>query len=228
MGSMGSLAARTILGFGTLLLALSVALFWPAGTLDYWQAWVYLVVFGGSAAAITLYLWNRDLALLERRVRGGPTAEHERSQQLIQLGASVAFAGLYVVAGFDRRFGWSNVPIIASLLADVVVALGFLIIFFVFRENTYTAATIEVAADQAVISTGPYGVVRHPMYAGALLMLLATPIALGSWWALLMFMPLCTVIVWRLSDEERFLSANLPGYSQYLARVRRRLIPAVW
>jgi protein-S-isoprenylcysteine O-methyltransferase Ste14 len=225
---MGSLAARTILGFVALLLALGCALFLPAGTVDYWQAWVYLLVFGGSAAAITLYLWNRDLALLQRRVSGGPTAERERSQQVIQLVASVAFVGLYVVAGFDRRFGWSDVPIVVSLAADVVVLLGFLIIFFVFRENTYTSATIEVAADQAVISSGPYSVVRHPMYAAALLMLLATPVALGSWWALLMFVPLCAVIVWRLKDEERFLSANLPGYGEYRAQVRRRLIPGVW
>ena len=105
------------------------------------------------------------------------------------------------MAGFDRRFGWSDVPIVVSVAADVVVALGFLVIFFVFRENTYTSATIEVAADQAVISSGPYSVVRHPMYAAALLMLLATPVALGSWWALLMFVPLCAVIVWRLKDD---------------------------
>jgi len=225
---MASLAVRTVLGFAALLVALGVALFWPAGTFEFWQAWVYLAVFGGSAAAITVYLWNRDLALLERRVSGGPTAEHERSQQLIQVVASVAFVGLYVVAGFDRRYGWSNVPTGVSLAADVLVAVGFLIVFFVFRENTYTSATIEVAADQAVISTGPYGVVRHPMYAGALLMLLTTPPALGSWWALLMFVPLCAVIVWRLSDEERFLSANLAGYGDYCGRVRRRLIPGIW
>jgi protein-S-isoprenylcysteine O-methyltransferase Ste14 len=225
---MGSLAARTILGFAGLLLALGAALFLPAGTFEYWQAWVYLLVFGGSVVAITLYLWNHDLALLQRRVSGGPTAERERSQQLIQLVASVAFVGLYVVAAFDRRSGWSNVPVVVSLAADVVVALGFLIIFFVFRENTYTSATIEVAADQAVIASGPYGVVRHPMYAGALLMLLVTPAALGSWWALPMFIPLCAVIVWRLADEERFLAANLPGYGDYRARVRQRLIPRVW
>jgi protein-S-isoprenylcysteine O-methyltransferase Ste14 len=112
--------------------------------------------------------------------------------------------------------------------ADVVVALGFLVIFFVFRENTYTSATIEVAADQVIISSGPYSVVRHPMYAGALLMLLSTPVALGSWWAILMFIPLCAVIVRRLSDEERFLSANLPGYGEYRARVQQRLIPRAW
>jgi protein-S-isoprenylcysteine O-methyltransferase Ste14 len=225
---MGSLAARTILGFAALLLALGVALFLPAGTFDYWQAWVYLAVFGGSAAAITLYLWRRDQALLERRVSGGATAERERIQQVIQLAASIAFVGLYVVAGLDRRFGWSHIAVGFSLAADVVVALGFLIVFFVFRENTYTSATIEVVADQAVISSGPYGLVRHPMYAGALLMLLATPVALGSWWALLMFIPLCAVIVWRLSEEERFLSANLRGYADYRTRVRQRLIPGIW
>jgi protein-S-isoprenylcysteine O-methyltransferase Ste14 len=228
MESMASLVARTVLGFGALLVALGAALFLPAGTFDYWQAWVYLLVFGGSAAAITVYLGRHDPALLQRRVSGGPTAEHERRQQLIQVIASVAFVGLYVVAGLDRRFGWSHIPAVVSLAADVVVAFGFLIVFFVFRENTYTSATIEVAADQVVISSGPYAVVRHPMYSGALLLLLATPLALGSWWALLMFMPLCAVIVWRLTDEERFLVARLSGYAEYRGRVRSRLIPGVW
>jgi protein-S-isoprenylcysteine O-methyltransferase Ste14 len=222
------MAARSIAGLLFLLLVLGVALFAPAGTLGYWQAWLYLAVFGASAGAITLHLWNHDPQLLERRLRAGPTGEQRPIQRLIQSVASVAFLAIYVVAAFDNRFGWSHVPGVVSVVAEVFVAIGFAIVFLVFRENTYTAATIEVASGQSVISTGPYGVVRHPMYAGALLLLAATPIALGSWWGLLLFAPICLVIVWRLLDEERFLTTDLPGYAEYCANVRWRLVPAVW
>lgn len=225
---MRTVATRTILGFTQLLIALGVALFAPAWTFDFWQAWVYLLVFFTSAALITLYLWRSDPQLLQRRLKAGPAAEREKSQQLVQLVAAVAFVGLFVLSSLDRRFGWSTVPSLVSIAADLLVALGFLIVFFVFRENTYAAATIEVAADQAVVSSGPYAVVRHPMYAGALLMLLATPVALGSWWGMTMFIPMVVVIVWRLIDEETFLSSSLKGYAEYRARVRHRMIPGIW
>jgi len=222
------LAAGTILGFAQVLIALGVGLFAPAWTFDFWQAWVYILVFTASAALITLYLWNRDPRLLQRRLNAGPTAEHEKSQRLIQLVAALAFIGLFVVSSLDRRFSWSHVPTSITIAADIVVALGFLIVFVVFRENTYTAATIEVMAEQVVVSSGPYALVRHPMYAGALLMLLATPIALGSWWGLVMCIPMFLAIVWRLIDEEKFLSSNLSGYAEYRTIVIYRLIPLIW
>jgi protein-S-isoprenylcysteine O-methyltransferase Ste14 len=223
-----SLALRTILGFVALLLVVGAALFVPAATLNYWQGWLYVVTFFGAAAAISLYLWRADPKLLERRVQGGPLAEREASQRLIQSVAGLAFIALLVVPSVDHRFGWSNVPWPLSILADVVVVVGFWIVFVVFRVNTFTAATIGVAAEQRVIETGPYGLVRHPMYAGAMLLLLATPVALGSWWDLLACVPMLAVIIWRLQDEERFLLEHLPGYMQYRARVRFRLVPGVW
>ena len=139
-----------------------------------------------------------------------------------------AFVGVIVVPAIDHRLAWSSIPLYGVIAGNVSVATGFFIVFLVFRENTFSAATIEMAADQTVIATGPYAVVRHPMYAGALIMLFGTPLALGSSWGLLMFIPMTLVIVWRLLDEEKFLSKNLAGYSNYTRSVRYRLLPFVW
>lgn len=181
-------------------------------------------MFAASAALITLDLWKRDPKLLERRVKAGPGPEKEEAQRVIQLAASVAFAGILVLPSIDHRFAWSSVPLPIVIAGDALVAIGFVVVFRVFRENTFTAATIEVAADQIVTSTGPYAVVRHPMYTGALVMLVGTPLALGSWWGLLMFIPMTLVVVWRLLDEEKFLSKNLPGYSNY--KTKRKVSPS--
>jgi protein-S-isoprenylcysteine O-methyltransferase Ste14 len=223
-----NLARKSIIGFTQLVVALGLALFVSAGTLEYAQAWVYLLIFVGSAGLISVYLWRKDPALLERRVSAGPTAERETSQKIIQSIAAIAFVATLVVPGLDRRFGWSRVPIPVSIVGDVLEAVGFFVVFLVFRENSFASAAIEVAAEQKLIATGPYAVVRHPMYSGALLMLFGTPIALGSWWGLLVCIPMAMTIVWRLIDEEAYLSKNLPGYPEYRRQVRYRLIPLVW
>ena len=225
---MGSLIWRAFGGLLFLLVVLSVALFLPAGMLAYWQAWVFLAVFGLSVLAITLYLLRQDPQLLERRTSAGPVAEKEPRQKLIQSLASLAFVALFVICAVDHRLGWSAVPLAVVVLGDVLVALGLLAVFLVFKENTFTSATIEVGAEQRVISTGPYALVRHPMYAGALVMLLGVPLALGSWWGLLVVVAMALVIVWRLLDEEKYLAKNLPGYPEYQLQVRYRLLPPVW
>jgi protein-S-isoprenylcysteine O-methyltransferase Ste14 len=222
------LSTRAWRGLAQLVVVLMLCLFLPAWSLRFWQAWVYLALFVGSCVAITRYLMRHDVRLLERRLAAGPRAEKESRQQVIQLVASVAFLGMFVAPGFDHRFGWSTVPLTLVLLGDLLVVSGFWIVFRTFRENSYTSATIETAEGQQVVSTGPYAVVRHPMYAGALLMLLGTPLALGSLWALAGFAAMVVVIVWRLMDEERVLSRDLPGYAAYLSRVRYRLVPFVW
>jgi protein-S-isoprenylcysteine O-methyltransferase Ste14 len=173
-------------------------------------------------------LVTRDRALFERRMSGGPLAETRTSQRIIMSVASLGFCALLVVPGLDHRFGWSSVPAFVSIVADVLAAVGFLIILLVFRENTFTSSTIEVAQDHRVISTGPYAIVRHPMYSGALLYLVAMPVALGSWWALLVFIPLTPVLVWRIFDEERLLQRDLAGYTEYARQVRYRMVPNVW
>lgn len=207
---------------------LGLALFAPAWTLDYPRAWIYLAIFTLASALITIYLAKHDPALLERRIRAGPRAESAPLQQAIQGVAALAFIGIFLLASVDHRFLWSRVPLAVALAGELAVVLGFLIVFTVFRENTYTAATIEIAPDQTVVSSGPYAIVRHPMYAGALILIAGTPIALGSWWALIFALPLTSAIVVRLLDEETYLSAHLPKYLRYCAEVRYRLLPGVW
>jgi protein-S-isoprenylcysteine O-methyltransferase Ste14 len=225
---MNPLHRKAFRGLAILFLVTAALLFGAAGTLDYWQAWLYLVVYFAASIAITLDLVQRDPALLARRMSGGPFAEKEPAQRIIMLLTSLGFIALAIVPALDRRFGWSHVPVPAVLAGEAIMLLGWFGIFLVFRENSFASATIESAADQRVISTGPYAVVRHPMYAAALLMLLGISPALGSWWGLPVMIAIVPALVWRLTDEERFLVQNLPGYPEYRETVRYRLLPWVW
>jgi protein-S-isoprenylcysteine O-methyltransferase Ste14 len=225
---MKDLNQKAIAGLLRFLTILALLLFLPAGTPDYWQAWIFLAVFFVSVLLITLYLMKKDSKLLERRMNAGPGAEKERSQKIIQSLATIGFIAVIVFPAVDHRFGWSSVPLPVAIAGDALVALGLLIIFFVFKENTFTSSVIEVDPEQRVIATGPYALVRHPMYVGALVMLLGVPLALGSWWGLFTVIPITLVIVWRLVDEERFLVKNLSRYSEYQNKVRYRLVPFIW
>jgi protein-S-isoprenylcysteine O-methyltransferase Ste14 len=225
---MKSLNKKAFAGLLQLTVILSLCLFLPVWTIKFWQAWVFLHVFSLSALFITLYLMKKDPKLLERRVKAGPVAEKEKNQQVIQILATVAFLTIVIFPSVDHRFGWSSVPVFAVIIGDILVALGFYLVFLVFRENTFTSAIIEVAEGQTIISTGPYAVMRHPMYFGALILLIGMPIALGSWWGLLTIIPITAVLVFRLLDEEVFLLKNLPGYSIYQQKVKYRLVPFIW
>jgi protein-S-isoprenylcysteine O-methyltransferase Ste14 len=223
-----TLNVKAWLGLIVLALVMAALLFMSAGTLRYWQAWVYLAVFFGASVLHTLYLTKYDPALLHRRLKGGPTAEKERAQQIIMLCTSIGFIALLVVPGLDHRFDWSLVPLPVVIAGNALIAVGYYIIFLVFKENTFSSATIEIAPDHKVISTGPYAWVRHPMYAGGLLYLLGMPLALGSYWGLLALIATMPFLLWRLFDEERFLVTNLSEYSQYMRRVQWRLVPWVF
>ena len=225
---MEKLIGRTILGFVFLMLVLAMALFIPAGGITFWQAWAYLSVFAGCTILITLYLIKNDRELLAGRVKAGPVAEPKRSQQILQSLASLFFIGLFIIPGLDFRFHWSNISAILSLIADGFVVIGFFMVFLVFKENSYTRGTIEVTSGQKVITTGPYHLVRHPMYAGAMLLIIFTPFALGSWVAVPFAIPLILVIIARLLEEEKILVADLGGYKEYQQKVRYRLIPFIW
>jgi protein-S-isoprenylcysteine O-methyltransferase Ste14 len=225
---MNDLNKKAFSGLLGVLLVMGALLFIPAWTLAYWQAWAFLAVFGGSSLAITLYLMKKDPQLLERRMRGGPVAEKEMSQKIIQTLTAIMFIAMLVVPALDHRFGWSEVPLYVAMAGDVFVTVGFLIIFLVYKENTFASATIEIAPDQKVISTGLYALVRHPMYMGGLLLLVGMSLSLGSWWGLCIFLIFIPALAWRTLDEERFLATNLPGYSEYLDKVRYRLVPGVW
>ena len=225
---MKNLNLKAFAGLFALFLVMAAALFASAWTLNYWQAWVFLAVFFGSSFLITVYLMLKDPKLLERRVTAGPTNEKETSQKIIQFFAQFAFLLVLIFPVLDHRFQWSVAPPYISVCGDILVALGFFIVFLVFKENTFTSALVEVAPEQKVITTGPYALVRHPMYTGALILLLGTPLALGSLWGVATIIPITLVIVWRLLDEEKFLSKNLSGYEGYKNKVKSHLIPFVW
>jgi protein-S-isoprenylcysteine O-methyltransferase Ste14 len=222
------LLVRAFAGFVFLFAVVAIAFFGSAGSPHDGRAWAMLAVFFGSAGIITVWLWFRDKPLLERRVKSGPGSEPDPTQNIIQAFAGLAFLATFTVPGFDRRFGWSQVPLAVSLAGDAMIAIGFLVVFLTFRANTFTAGVVEIAEGQHVIDTGPYAVVRHPMYAGALIMIAGIPLALGSWWGLFPAALLIPVLVWRLIHEEAFLAANLAGYRDYRDRVRYRLAPIVW
>ena len=210
------------------VLMLGACLFLPAWTLSYWQAWLFIAVVMTSTNAIGLYLWFKDPALLERRKRVGPAAEQEGAQKVIASLLMVACVALLALCGFDRRFGWSRMPAFVSVLGNALVVLGLLVTWLVLRVNSYAASTIETTPGQTVISTGPYAVVRHPMYSGTLVLLLGIPLALGSWWGLLLIPFLMPIMVWRIRNEEQVLERRLLGYVEYETMVRYRLIPHVW
>ena len=223
-----NLNAQAWLSLVGLAVVMGLLLFISAGTIHYWQAWVYLAIFMGASLLTTLYLMKNDPALLKRRMRGGPTAEKRNKQKLIMLCTSIGFIALLVVPALDYRFRWSAMPLYFVIVGDVLVVIGFYFIFLVYKDNSFTSATIEVAREHKVISTGPYAIVRHPMYASALLYLVGTPLALGSSWGLLPFLAMIPFLIWRLYDEESFLAGDLSGYAEYQKKVRHRLIPFIW
>jgi protein-S-isoprenylcysteine O-methyltransferase Ste14 len=200
-------------------------LFVPAGSLSYWQGWLYMGVIFVPLIVVVVYFLNNDPGLLERRMR---TREKEGGQKRIVLLSAVVFLVGFLIPGLDYRFQWSEVPVALVLVADAIVFLGYLITFVTLRENSFASRIIEVEQGQQVISTGPYAVVRHPMYAGMLLMFLFTPLALGSSLALVVFVPLAVMIVLRIRYEETVLARELPGYREYCGKVRYRLVPGIW
>ncbi len=224
---MNTLPIQTARTFLIGAIALGVLLFLPAWTLAYWQAWVFIVVFMISVNVIGLYLSLKDPALLERRKKVGP-GEQSTTQKIIMFLAVLSSLSLLVFCAFDHRFAWSPVPWYVSVVGNVLVALGLLIDLFVFRENSYGGSTIEIVEDQKVISTGLYARVRHPMYAGVLVMLIGIPLALGSWWGLAILALSVPVLIVRILDEEKLLSNDLPGYREYAQKVRYRLVPYLW
>jgi len=207
---------------------LLACLFIPAGTLSYWQAWFFLAVFAASSQALGIYFLTHDRKLVERRMKIGPAAEQRPAQKIISALFMLGFVGFVVLPAFDHRFGWSTVAPVLSILANAIIVLSFVLFFLVMKSNSYAASTIQVEEGQRVVSTGPYAYVRHPMYSGALLLVAAMPLALGSWLSVLLIVPFFPVLVWRILDEEDFLRKDLPGYAEYMRRVRYRLIPRVW
>ena len=225
---MSKLILQTLWTFLIGVVILGIILFLPAWTLDYWQAWVFIIVFMVSVTIIGVYLSLKDPALLERRKNVGPAKEQNGAQRIIMSLAFVSILGLLVFCALDHRFGWSPVPLWVTLIGDVLVALGLMIDLFVFRENSYGGSTVQTIEGQKVISTGSYALVRHPMYGGVLVMMAGVPLALGSWWGLAVLVIVVPGLVWRIMDEEKLLKKDLPGYNYYVLKVRYRLVPYLW
>ena len=211
---------------GTVMFGLM--LFLPAGTFNYWQAWVFLVVFALSTLIPSLYLLRTNPVALERRMRTGPVAEARPVQKVVSAVLGLSLVALIVVSVLDHRFGWSRVPTTISLVGDVLVAIGLGVSMLVVIQNGYAASTISVESGQKLVSTGVYAFVRHPMYTGIVIMMLGIPLALGSYWGLVFVLPGLIGLAVRIGDEEQLLSQELDGYSEYAQQVHYRLVPCVW
>jgi protein-S-isoprenylcysteine O-methyltransferase Ste14 len=204
---------------------IGACLFWPAGTFNYWQAWAWAAALFIPMIVSLLYLVKRDPALLERRSRLNET----RTTQKWVIGvSSLYFIIIFILPGFDKRYGWSNVPVWLVLLADLGVLAGYGLYIWVLRTNSFASRVIEVEQGQKVISTGPYALVRHPMYLGMILLMIATPLALGSYWAFVPSLALIPLLAVRAKNEEELLMNELAGYREYMQKTRYRLFPGIW
>lgn len=218
-------AVRFLFLFIAAAIVIALFLFVPAGTLDYWQGWAYMAVVLIPAAIVITYFMINDPAFLERRLR---TRGKEAQQNLIIKLALPVFIIGFLLPGLDHRFGWSSVPTELVLAADALVFLSYMFIFLVFKENSWAGRTVQVEKGQKVVTTGPYAIMRHPMYFGSIIMYTASPIALGSYWALPPFLLMISVFIYRILNEEEVLRRELPGYTEYCKKTRYRLVPYVW
>ncbi len=212
---------RLVLG----IMFICAMLFWPAGTWNYWQAWMWLATLFLPMGVSFVYLVKRDPALLERRTR---TNETRTEQKWIIAASVVYFLIIFLLPGFDKRFGWSSVPVWLVILADLGVVAGYGLYILVLRTNSYASRVIEVEQGQRVITTGPYAIVRHPMYLGMILLMVFTPLALGSYWAFLPSLALIPLLAARAKNEEELLVNELNGYREYMQKTRYRLFPGLW
>lgn len=226
---MNGLIIQTLKTFFLGVIMLGVLLFLPAWTFYYWQAWIFIIVFMTLISIIGIYLSIKDKELLERRKSFGPAAEKKMLQKIIMSLAVIVNILLLIFCAFDFRFKWSPVSPLVSLAGDTLVVFGLLVNLFVFKENSYGASNIKIFDDQKIINTGLYALVRNPMYMGVLIMLIGIPLALGSWWGLAFIVfPTIPALILRILDEEKTLKEELPGYKEYMQKVKYRLVPFIW
>jgi len=219
------LKRAALIRFSSGLVVMGAMFFGLAGTLRFWEAWAFMAVLFIPASLVVLYFLRHDPEVLERRMK----AKEERTQQkTIMTGFSVVSLGAFLIPGLDHRYGWSSVPTTVVVLADVLFLAGYIITFLTLRENRFASRTIRVEKDQTVITSGPYSIVRHPMYLGSTLMLLFAPLALGSYWAMIPTLTTPFFLALRTLDEEKLLVEELPGYRDYMKQTRYRVVPRVW
>lgn len=225
-----SLKARAVRQMATTLVVLAAILFLSAGSLRFWEAWLFVGLQAGLWTLFFIDFLKHDPHLLEGRLQ---TNEKEPTQQVFQKLFKVILIPAFILTGFDFRWGWSRawlgpVPVAVVIVGQVVVVAGYCLVFWVMKTNTFAASTIQVEAKQTVIHNGPYALVRHPMYSGMVVTVLAVPLALGSYVTFPLFALLVPLLVYRLTHEERTLRRALPGYADYCESTRFRLVPWVW
>ena len=227
----GKLLLRLIVQSGAWIVFMGVLLFWPAGDWLWPEAWAFLTIFTICSILFCLWLWRSDRALLESRM-GSLVQKDQSSWDKIFMASIVMLWNLWLVCmALDaRRWHTSHVPVAVEVLGGLLILIGFALTVPVFRANSFAAPVVRVQEErgQRVIDNGPYALVRHPMYAGALLLIIGMPLALDSWYGVLGIFGFVPVLIWRLSDEERFLTRSLPGYAEYTSKVRWRLIPGLF
>jgi len=222
---MRSLIRKIIIRFSLFPIIFGLIILISAGTFNYWQAYLYLSILMVPMAFVVVYFLKNDPKFLERRTRA---KEKEKEQLVIQIVFSLIFLSGFILPGLDKRFGWSDVSSVIVIIADAVIFLGYILVFSVFRQNSYASRIVEVEKDQKIITTGLYSIVRHPMYIGVIVMYVPTPLALGSYWGLIPMATIPLALMFRILNEEKVLRKDLPGYTEYCQKTRYRLIPFIW
>ena len=216
---------KVIVRFSAIIVMMLLLILLPARTIYFWEAWVYMALLFIPATCLLFYLIKKDPEVLEKRMK---VKEKEKEQKLIMSISSLFFVGALLIPGFDKYYGWSNIPLWLKIFGDIMVFLGYIMFIVVLLQNRYASRIIELQEKQKVIDTGLYSVVRHPMYDAFLLLYGFSPLALGSYWMLLGNVSLILVIVFRILNEEKVLKKELAGYEEYMQNVKYRLIPGLW
>jgi protein-S-isoprenylcysteine O-methyltransferase Ste14 len=207
------------------IIIISVLLFIPAGSVKFWNAWLFMGVLFIPMLFVIIYLIIRDPELLYKRMN---TNETEKTQKKVVLLTSVVFLSAFIIAGLDYRFEWSEVPILLEIISALVVLIGYILFYLVMRQNSYASRVVEIQEKQKVIDTGLYGIVRHPMYFAAILMFMFMPLVLGSFFALIPLLIFPFQMSTRMKNEEEILEKGLDGYIRYKEKVKYKIIPFVW
>jgi protein-S-isoprenylcysteine O-methyltransferase Ste14 len=217
----GMALARFIPG----ILIISAILFIPAGSIKFWNAWLFMGVLFIPMLFVVIYLIIRDPELLFKRMN---TNEKEKTQKKVVLLTSIIFLFVFIISGLDYRFQWSTVPLLLEILTALIVLIGYILFFMVMRQNSYASRVVEIQEKQKVIDTGLYGIVRHPMYSAAILMFMFMPLVLGSFYALIPLVIFPFQMSTRMKNEEEILEKGLEGYIEYKKKVRYKVFPFLW
>lgn len=219
------LLVKTLTRYILALAFVGAVLFLPAGSLSYWNGWLYVAAMFIPMLFAGTWLFLKDPGLLEKRMK---TREREKPQKAYLIGSIPVFAAVMIVPGLDYRFGWSDVPLAVVIASTVIMVIGYILFFLVMRQNSYASRVVEIQEEQKLIDSGLYRLVRHPMYLAAVIIYGFTPLVLGSLYGLIPMIFIPVLLVIRIRNEEKVLARGLKGYGEYREKVKYRLIPYLW